>query len=220
LFTGTDGRLFAWALEGSRERDSGGRQQVRPLAWLSGSPGDERVLLGDLSVPTDSRLGGRVLVALRLDHAPVGTELEPTRLWWLQLDSGSSAIVRAGRLRTGSGEPPGLSERYPRVARTLDGRLILAYLLEQPQRAGWQLRVARVAIDAETGDPIVETVAERTLAEGCLAAAPVFSADTRWVSAVLRTDPRPRPLRRFAVGAEEADPHLIQGTQDRQGVAR
>jgi hypothetical protein len=88
------------------------------------------------------------------------------------------------------------------VARTTDGRLILAYLREAPHRAGWQLRVAPVTIDEETGDPTLETVAERTLAEGCLPAAPVFSADARWVTAVLWADRRPRPLRRFAVDSD------------------
>jgi hypothetical protein len=88
------------------------------------------------------------------------------------------------------------------VTRTTDGRLILAYLLEEPGRAAWQLQIAPIAIDEETGDPMVETVAEKTLAEGCLPAAPVFSADARWVIGVLRADPPPRPLRRFAVGME------------------
>jgi hypothetical protein len=93
------------------------------------------------------------------------------------------------------------------VARTSDGRLILAYLREAPDRAAWQLRVAPVVINEETGDPTVETVAERTLADGCLPTAPVFSADARWVTGVLRADPPPRPLRRFAIGMGDASPH-------------
>jgi hypothetical protein len=207
LFTGTDGRLFAWEFTGPREPEVGGERQPRPLVWLRGLPGDEGVYLDDLCVLTDPGLVGRLLVTLRRVRGSVGGQLEPTRLWWLELDSRSSAIVRAGQLRPEGGDRPGLSERFPRVARTKDGRLILAYLLEGRHQAGWQLRVAPVAIDEETGDPTVETVGERTLAAGCLPTAPVFSADARWVSAVLRTDPRPRPLHRFAVGMEESNPH-------------
>jgi hypothetical protein len=207
FYTGTDGRLFAWSFQGSREREAGGGQHAGPLTWLSGLPWDEAVHLADLCVLTDPKLGSRLLVTLRLAHGPVGGELEPTRLWWLELDSGSNAIVRAGPLRPEGGAPRGLSERLPRVARTSDGRLILAYLLEAPDRAAWQLRVAPVVIDEETGDPTIETVAERTLADGCCPTAPVFSADGRWVTGLLRADPPPRPLRRFAIGVEDASPH-------------
>jgi hypothetical protein len=205
LFTGTDGRLFAWAFEGPLARDAGGRPHPRPLVWLGGLPADDSARLEDLCVLTDPCLCGRLLVTLRHAQGKIGGMLEPTRLWWLELDSGSNGIVRAGRLRPESSEPPGLSERFPRFARTSDGRLILAYLREEPDRAAWQLRLAPVAIDEETGDPTLETAAERTLARECLPTAPVFSADARWVSAVLRADPRPRPLRRFPVDRVGSD---------------
>ena len=212
LFTGTDGRLFAWAFEGPSDREAAGRQHPRPLVWLKDLPRDEGVFLRDLCVLTDPDLGGRVLVTLRPARGTAGRKLEPSRLWWLELDGGASAIVRAGPLRPEDGEHPDRSERLPRVARTADGRLILAYLLEEPGRATWQLRVAPIAIDKETGDPTVETVAERSLAEGCLPTAPVFSADARWVTGVLRADPAPRPLRRFAVGMEDSGPHRLRPT--------
>jgi hypothetical protein len=205
LFTGTDGRLFAWAFEGPSDRETGGRQRPWPLVWLTGLPRDQSVLLGDLCVLTDPSLGGRILVTLRPARGTGGRRLEPTRLWWLELDREAAAIVRAGRLRPEGGEHPNLSERLPRVARATDGRLILAYLLEEPGRSAWQLQVAPIAIDDETGDPTVEVAAERTLAEGCLPTAPVFSADARWVTGVLRSDPPPRPLRRFAVGIEASE---------------
>jgi hypothetical protein len=207
LFTGTDGRLFAWSFQGSLEREAGGSQHAGSLDWLRGLPWDEAVELADLYILTDPKLGSRLLVTLRRAQGPVGGHLEATRLWWLELDSGSSAIVRAGPLRPEGGAPRDLSERFPRVARTSDGRLILAYLLEAPDRAAWQLRIAPVVIDEETGDPTVETMAERTLADGCLPTAPVFSPDARWVTGVLRADPPPRPLRRFAIGTEDSRLH-------------
>jgi hypothetical protein len=207
LFTGTDGRLFDWAFEGPFDRETGGGQHPRPLVWLMRLPGVESVHLGDLCVLRDPDLGRRVLVALRFARQTDGGKLEPSRLWWLEIDSGASAIVRAGRLRPEGREHPDLSERLPRVSRTVDGRLILAYLLEEPGRATWQLRVAPIAIDEKTGDPTVEMAAERTLAEACLPTAPVFSADARCVTGVLRDDPAPRPLRHFAVGMEDPAPH-------------
>jgi hypothetical protein len=207
LFTGTDGRLFAWAFEGSFDRQTGGSQHPRPLVWLRGLPADESARLGDLCVLMDLNLGSRVLVALRLPRGTVGGKPGLSRLWWLQLDRRASSIVRAERLRPEGGEHPDLSERFPGVARTADGRLILAYLLEEPGQPTWQLRVAPIAIDEKSGDPTIETAAERTLAEGCLPTAPVFSADARWVTGVLRADHSPRPLRRFAVGMEEPDTH-------------
>jgi hypothetical protein len=210
LFTGTDGRLFTWGFGGGgpSDRETDGQPLPRPLIWLTGSPGDEQVMLGDVCVPAGADLGRRVVVTRRPAFGPRGGALEPFRLWWLELDNRASAILRAGRLRPKGGEPPGGSERLPSVARTTDGRLILAYLLalEEPGRMGYQLRVAPIAIDEKTGDPTVETTAERTLAEGCLATAPVFSADARWVTGVLRADPPPRPLRRFAVDMNSSCP--------------
>src|SRR5262249_2714855 len=160
LFTGTDGRLFVWAFEGPFDRETGGRPHPRPLVWLTSSPRDEGILLGDLCVLTDSDLGSGVLVTLRPALGTVGGELEPSRLWWLELDGEAGAVVRTGRLRPEGGEHPDLSERLPRVARTTDGRLILAYLLEAPYRTAWQLRVAPITIDEETGDPTVDTAAD------------------------------------------------------------
>jgi hypothetical protein len=206
LFTGIDGRLYAWTIEGPLDRETGGRRHPRPLVRLRSLPKYEGVQLGDLCVPTDPDLGNRVLVTLRFPRPTVGGQLGPSQLWWLELDSGASAIVRAGRLRPEGGKHPELSERLPRVAKTADGRLILAYLIAGPDRPTWQLRVAPIAIDKETGDPTVEPKAERTLAEACLPTAPVFSADARWVTGVLRADPAPRPLRRFAVGMEDSGP--------------
>jgi hypothetical protein len=208
LFTGTDGRLFAWEFGGPFDRETDGRPFPRPLIWLTGSPDDEQVMLGDVCVPADAGLGRRVVVTRRPAFGARGGELEPSRLAWLELNSRASAIIRAGRLRPEGGEPPNGSERFPSVARTTDGRLILAYLLarEQPGRVGYQLRVAPIAIDEKTGDPTIETAAERTLAEGCLPTAPVFSADARWVTGVLRADPPPRPLRRFAVDLDGSCP--------------
>jgi hypothetical protein len=203
LFTGFDGRIFAWTFEGPLDRES--RQHPTPLIWRTGLPWDEGVLLGDLCVLADPELGGKVLVTLRPALGTGGVELGPTQLWWLELDSEATAIVRTGRLRP-EGQHPDLSERLPSVARTTDGRLILAYLLEEPSRRTWQLQVAPIAIDEETGDPTVETAAERTLAEDCRPAAPAFSADARWVTGVLRADRPPRPLRRFAVGMEDPGP--------------
>jgi hypothetical protein len=207
LFAGTDGRLFAWAFEGSFDPETGGRPYPKPLVWLTGGPGDEAVELGDPCLLTDPKLGSRVLVALRLSRGTAGGKLEPSRLWWLELDRGARAIVRAGRLRPEGGEHPELSERLPGVARATNGRLILAYLLEEPGGPTWQLRVAPIAIDEGTGDPTVEAAGERTLAEGCLPTAPVFSADARWVTGVLRADPPLRPLRRFEVDLDASDPY-------------
>ena len=45
LFTSTDGRLFAWDFEGPFDRETGGRQQPRPLVWLPSSSRDESVYL-------------------------------------------------------------------------------------------------------------------------------------------------------------------------------
>jgi hypothetical protein len=217
LFTGTDGRLFTWAFEGPFDRETGGGQHPRPVVWLTGSPRDESARLGDLCVLTDLVLGRRVFVTLRFAGQANGGKFEPSRLWWLELDSGASAIVRAGRLRPEGGDRPNLSERLPRVARTTDGRLILAYLLEEPGRTTWQLRVAPIAIDEETGDPTVETADEKTLAEACLPIAPVFSADARSVTGMLRADPAPRPLRHFAVGREDSGPHPPRPTGAESG---
>jgi hypothetical protein len=212
LFTGHDGRLFNWTFDGPLDRET--RQNPAPVIWRTRLPRDEGVLLGDLCVPTDPELGSKVLVMLR---PALGTvELGPTQLWWLELDSEATAIVRTGRLRPEGGEHPELSERLPSVARTTDGRLILAYLHEEPSRRTWQLRVAPMAIDEETGDPTVETAAERTLAKDCLPAAPAFSADARWVTGVLRADRPPRPLRRFAVGMEDPGPHRPCPTRSAQ----
>jgi hypothetical protein len=111
--------------------------------------------------------------------------------------------LRDGPIQPNQSNGAEFSERHPQVARTNDGGLILAYLREERNRRTWQLHVAPIEIDEETGDPSVAAEGDRTLTEGCLAVAPVFSPDARWVTGVLEADPPPRTVRRFAVGRDD-----------------
>jgi hypothetical protein len=154
--------------------------------------------LTDLCLPALARFKGRVLVSRDLPEPPVGTG-GPSEIWWLKLDATGTAVLGAGRLRRGEAGENDRDERRAQVTETADGLAVVAYLLKNVNRATFELRVAHLDLDEETGGLRLVPGTERTLADGCLAVAPVFSADARWVSAVLEADPVPRPVRHFAV---------------------
>jgi hypothetical protein len=194
LYAGTDGRLYRLSFEGPGAAGGAGGDPPRPqpIDWRCPAPGIKQ-MVRDPVWPTDPRLGGRLIVTLSYRPSAAELALTPGRLWWLRLSDDGAAVVDAGPLtetEPAAGQRPlgRAEERFPNLAVTPDGALTLAYLWQRERTGVWDLRLARVAIDSETGDPMVPPEGVRTVAGGHLSELPPFSADGRYVYAVLDRD--------------------------------
>jgi hypothetical protein len=212
LFAAGDGVLYRHAFEtptGLKQVADApeGQPQPRPLAWRCRPPGLGNVYVSDLNWPEDPRLGGRVLVALRVQAVDPrgGRSLSRTQLWWLKLNHAGREIVEAGRLmtpdRTGSG-PEEFDERFPAVARLPGGRLVLAYLRQRPGQRGWELRSAPLRIDDVRHTPTSLESECRVLGDHYQAAPPAFSGDGRWINVISGSASTGHPVARVAVEAD------------------
>src|SRR5262249_15031000 len=154
-------------------RRAEGARPPRRLAWLAAQLNPLGMHMTDLCLPRFTKLKGKVLVTVEFLKVP-GAKPKPMELWWLELDARGTAIVRAGRLRRTS---VGRAERLAQVAEADDGGNILAYLATEAGETAWQLRVAALEIDAQTGGLQLMPETEQTIVNGCVPVAPVFSSN-------------------------------------------
>lgn len=195
LFAACDGALYHLAFEPRpaplREAGSGpgGGGRPRPVTWRCPMPGSGAVYMNDLSWPVDPRMGGRVVVGLRVQRSPtVGPRsFAPTRLWWLALNHAGTEIVDAGPLvnAEGGGHATEFEERSPTVGTLPDGRMVLAYLRRESASIGWVLRLAPIRIESDGRAPVVLESSGRALADRCQPAHPAPSTDGRWLNVVV-----------------------------------
>jgi hypothetical protein len=110
---------------------------------------------------------------------------------------------RAFEPEGGGSSAAGDEERLARVGVACDGTCHLAYLV---RRSGWtrlELRVAPLAAGASDGGPQAVPPGRRA-AEGCLAMAPAFSPDGRWVHTAVPDGRDGVRVERFGVSPPEA----------------
>jgi hypothetical protein len=182
LYAARDGCLYRVDFE--KRRHNGAVDPIRDprpakIGWQVRSPAESDVYCSDPFWPSDTRLGGRLLVALRRAE-PDADALSPWRIWWLRLDPTASAVVEAGQLsvtdESGS-KSRRRSHRFPSLATQSDGSLTIAYLSHEEGNQDHRLHVARLRIDEPTGKLALDPLEVRILGHPCLPVAPVFSAD-------------------------------------------
>jgi hypothetical protein len=183
LLVASDGQLYSYEFP-AVEWAGVAPARPRPIPWGCDPPGIGMVHLRDLCWQGKSVPDGRLLVSLAVQEdasRPIGE----TRLWWLQLAPDGAEIASASRvLAPGEGRE---GERMPVVGLGRDGRPMLAYLARG--RGDWELWVTPIAPGASAGALPTPTSPGTRLAGGCVAVAPTFSPDGRWVYAALR-DPQ------------------------------
>lgn len=227
LFGSGDGKLYRFTFPSSEGSwGVGDEDESRPKAitWRMKPPGDGIVMLSDPHWPTDPRFKGRLIVSLSYYDRALGLHvLRRPELWTLQLNDEGTEIVAADRLM--KGEPPAsfeghsIAERMSTVSTSPNGDLSLAYLCQNAGQAGWDLRLAPLKVDHETGLPIFAPSEIRTLSENCLPILPAFSGDGRWVYSF------PSPLRSLdkadrysVVSAFERSPSFPAGLALKHGT--
>ncbi|MGE3818100.1 MAG: hypothetical protein AB7I30_01575 [Isosphaeraceae bacterium] len=207
LYAGGDGRLYRIAFEGP-EISAGLSPTPRPIVWKVPAPGAV-VLIRDPVWSTAAALDGRLIVSLAYQVKGGDEHLRAARLWWLRLDPSGSAIVGAGPLESESGTIAGQfdDERYPTVAVTPDGSLMLAWLTHRVSQWRWELELAPVRWDPSTGDPRVGTSETRTLSRDPMPSLSSFSVDGQYLCTLVGVPGRLPPPRvvRFATGTDRGD---------------
>ena len=173
----------------------------------------------DLSWPDEPRLGGRALASLRFKDRETGRWTD-WQVWWLQLDRGGASIIAAGRLLQPNLADAADLRRLPNLVNVC-GEPALAYLMHRPGESGYQLRVAPIQFDPDSGSPHAHEVDSQTLAGGCLQTGPVASADGRWI-AVVRTGVPHLRSERIAIpgnaGTDLTSPDCLLGCRDLRSV--
>ena len=183
LLAGYDGRLYRLDFDGA----DAGPLRPRPVAWRGG-PATGVARLNDLSWPRHPGFGGRLLASLSLRKADDATvcRSDPLSLWWLRLDPEADAVVAAGPLiRRAARAPEAGDERHAALSPAGSRPPAVAWLERPRTGEPWRLRVAPVEVDPLSGDPFASAARARTLAEGCAAVTPAFSADGRRITYVV-----------------------------------
>jgi hypothetical protein len=190
LYVGGDFRLYRVEFESSRldgNIEDVADPRPRPLGWQTPEPGAGGDHFRDLAWPDDTRMGGRALASLRFKDGESGRYTD-WQVWWLELGRGGTSIVAAGRLLEPGTAEGGATPQFPNLV-TVDRAPALAYLVHGPDASGYQLRVAPIRFDPDSGSPHARDSDSRTLAEGCLPTSPAASPDGRWVTVVRTRGP-------------------------------
>ena len=191
LFPAGDGQLYRCRLPAGEvvagislsSEDGAGLTAPEPVTWKVPAPGVGGVFLSDPVWSSDSRLRKWVIVALCQRQKPgPGSELEPSKIWWLEMGDQAESIVAAGRLtvpvgiETKNNDP---KEQYPNVAVGPGGRIQLIYLSRRKGQEAARVCAAELHFDAETGRPYVASGRPgcRTVGEGLAMAPLLVSAD-------------------------------------------
>jgi hypothetical protein len=199
LFAGGDGVIYRFDFEDAHSTDPSKKKPV-PVVWRVKDKTGKLLPAGmfsDLSWPSERRLRGRLLVALRRHENRVkNARVYPSEIWWLMLDDEGKSIIAASRLTKPTAEAGGLipadsegpvetvEEACPVIGTSASGDPVLAYLTKRPKEYGWRLQIVALEVDRKTLAPKVVEGTERVLADGCFHTPPVFSTDGRWIACV------------------------------------
>ena len=192
IFAGADGVLYRLDFQDGQDgsTDEGETIEPTPIRWRC-APGPH-AFVRDPVWPTEPRLKGRVIVSLSIDSEPRTDALPSSRLWWLELSQDLSSIVAAGPLAVDGPDGTTLEaeeERFPNLASTPDGSLVLSYLAKPRESANGALRAAYVTMtpsaDALPGTaadcPRIVPGSSRTLTLNHRPELSPFSTDGRWI---------------------------------------
>ncbi len=163
-------------------RRSLGQSAAEPLAWLVEPPFPDPIVVNDPVISTDPRLRRFVFAAVSVqgpaaDSGPARRMYRPSKLWWLELSEDGRAIQAAGPLRAGAcAADSEVGERHPNLA--IDNHGIRLVFLERTLGdPAVRLRHATLVLDARTGKPRLENVADAlTTPPSLLACAPLLVA--------------------------------------------
>jgi hypothetical protein len=169
LFPAGDGRLYRCkitdpddekTLDDSRPGFLKNEENVlkaRPVAWEAASAGFSAAYLSDPAGSSEPRFGHLVFVSLSPKILRKGRPvILPSKLWWLVMNDEGDAIVNAGRLTIPGPEEMQSDtsfERMPTVVTGAGGEISLVYLTRCAPERLWQLKSAKLEIDAETALP-------------------------------------------------------------------
>jgi hypothetical protein len=202
LFPAADGQLYRCNIAGQAGENRPDNSRRRPLkndenvlearavTWATKMPGLGAAYLCDPAWSSEPLLGHLVFVSLSTKEFRNGRRvILPAKLWWLVMDDEGDAIVNAGRLTIPGLEEPTndtIFERLPSVKVGAGGEISLAYLTRNSGQKSWQLRSAKLEIDAETAVPRMRRSGARSNAlANDLAPSPlVFSANGECVFAM------------------------------------
>lgn len=206
VFAGYDGRLYRLSFE-SPGGGLGDEHRTTPqrVDWPSNlRPGSGSPKFFESVWPVDPRLGGRLIATLMFDERDLGSRRQPRlQLWWLRLTPDGLAIVDGGRLVRSSlafDEGESVSEeRLAGVSASVDGRLVVAYMVRRGDRVELDLQLAPLAIDSSTGAPWVDAADAVTIARDCAFTPPAFSVDGRWIYSMTRWPPNPARIDRSSI---------------------
>jgi hypothetical protein len=193
LFAAGDGMLYHFAFEPEpwlkgADPEAKGDLKPKPLIWRCPKPGNGDIYISDAAWPDDSRLGGRLVVALREQQVlPNGRRVfTRTRLWWVKLNVGGTEIVEVGRLLISDGEGADFDhdQRAPTVGSLADGTLTVAYLRQRIGETGWEVRIAPIEFEEDHQDPRAFEARSLLLCPRGQPAPPTFSSDGRWLNVI------------------------------------
>lgn len=213
LFTAGDGQLYRFSFESEAAATSseGSAEPVdtepTALTWTCPKPGGGDVFIGDVSWPVDARMGGRLVVSLRVyERDELGTRrFSKTRLWWLKLNHLATRIIEAGPLIDHDVSGPSarnVDERSPTAAPLPDGSLGLAYTRQAHSGLGWMVCLARLSTDAD--HRLVASLESKTqvVAARAYPAPLAFSSDGKWLNALIGDSDSDESVGRFPTIAD------------------
>jgi hypothetical protein len=196
--------------------------QPRRLSWRMAPPGAGPVSFRDLVWPAHPRLGGRLIGSVwQTSGSAREAKVLGSQLWWIELGSDGMGIEAAGPLVLPDGDPAEDQEdRLPSVATTAQGEPLLAYMHRSKGQTLWELRLARITIDPQTGIPSVHPGDVVRLSRDCVATPPVFALDGQSIYTILGADVSNDACiaRRFSVASAAAvfsPPRLVRNGSGR-----
>lgn len=199
LFAAGDGKLYRYDFE--EKATVPGVAQKAPgkpveLTWKSPLPGEGGVFLGDPCWVSLKSTESRLMVTLSSVERRDGRLLStPNALWWLKLDPDAKSIIDSGPVFDGSPETD-RHRRFPAYASRPGVGTVIAHLSRRLGEGTWNLEIAPLRVDPETGNPVASLIDLKTVTTGCAATAPAFSVGGRWISCILPDDGEiPRGIR-------------------------
>jgi hypothetical protein len=228
IFSSGDGKLYGYQFGDSGRGhidEAGDCAKTQPVVWRSTPPGTGLLYIRDLIWPADAKLGGRMIASMSYRILVNGQpRMCRPQLWWLKLNEDATAVETAGQLTVPDPDDDpakdfGIEERLPNIITTANGELALAYLSRRGSRSLWDLNVAAITIDPETGVPTAGSGGSQGLAGGFLPSAPTFSADGRLVYGIRNHDQVKNQIvaRRFSIADVLAQADAAPRRADRVG---
>lgn len=209
LFAAGDGQLYRFSFESDFPTTSseGLREPVdsepKVLTWACPKPEGCDVFIGDISWPEDPRMGGRLVVSLRVHERDEfgARRFSKTQLWWLKLNHSATRIIEAGPLINHDLKDSltrSFDERSPTVAALPDGSLGLAYTRQTEFGLGWSVCLATLSTDTEHRPvPAIESKT-RLVVPQSYPAPLAFSSNGKWLNALVGEKDSDESIGRFS----------------------